>query len=190
MDWYTVHVRRGCEQATAQRLARVLRVTTYCPEVRQRGGGTSNDPLFCGYFFVQEPGSAEMLLVIDCTPGFGMLVRKPPAAGQQVPALARLPDGAIEWLRRRLADCDGAGGLPVQAQRSDGPAPIAVAPLPGLEAALSDRLTPAGRVAVLLKALGCEDEAGDDPDANDGDAAPVAKRLRRTRGHGRKIHYR
>jgi hypothetical protein len=189
-----VHTRAGCERIAAARLERELHMTVYIPEVLQRRqGAVQAAPLFPGYLFVLGPSSAAeeaaALDAVDCTPGCGQIVRL--ANGSELGARTPtpLPCEVIEWLRRRIAAIDQAGGLPVQVLRPCDAAAGEAAPLPELEAALSGLHSPAARVTLLLLALrqqGLDGGAGERQD----EGAPAVKRLRRTRGRGRRIHYR
>ena len=119
-------------------------------------------PLFPGYFFVQWSSLNEEPGAIDSTPGCGRLVRTSSTEATAQPIA--LPPTVIEWLR---AQEEAGVQLPV--------------PLPGLEAALNELLSPRSRVTALLQAIGAE-TAGEEDE-------PSVKRPRRTRGRGRKIHY-
>lgn len=190
MNWYVVHVRQGREQATADKLACTFGLTTYCPEIRQRkdfrsplNGRFDGDrhgegvvaPFFPGYIFVQWSRLDEEPQAIDMTPECGRLVRAASAELHAHPI--SLPFTVIEWLQTQLASpyyC----GFTMESKAEEGQLPV---PLPGLEAALNELLSPRARVAALLQAIGV-DTTGEDDDL-------VVKRPRRTRGHGRKIHY-
>jgi hypothetical protein len=187
LDWYVVHMRVGCEQAAAARLVRVWSVEAYVPEVsRRRVGCMQVGPLFPGYIFVRDrprggraPGTSDLPEAIDRTPGCGRVLRAG-AAAYSVPCCV------VEWLRSRVAAIEAAGGLPVGilpgacgAGQGGGLEPNVET---GLAEALHGLVPPPAQVKALLHMLHQVDAV--EP------CAPAVKRVRRTRGQGRKIHYR
>ena len=189
MDWYLVHTRRGCEQAAAYHLEHSLQLEVYTAEVMQyRHGALQKVPLFPGYLFISAPdGRSAAVERIDHLSGCGRLVRRHDdhRTAQEVPAV--LPGVVVEQLRQRLAALEAAHNPPGS---QPGPAEntqwrrFTFA----LEGALTGHLTAAARIELLLHVAGA-DEPAEGSTEND-PPAPAVKRPRRTRGHGRRIHYR
>lgn len=183
------------------------------PQVRQRAaGGMTVVPLFPGYFFVAGLPREQAPGAIGCMRGCAVVTQAaaPPAPhtepGAALPATVAAP--VIAWLRGRVAAIDAAGGLPAQILGGDaagdvGEAGDAVnaadaAAVAVLAAATGGLQPPAARVAALLQLLGCRPDgiAECAPEctpervpAPGAPAPPKLKRRRRTRGHGRRIHY-
>lgn len=189
MDWYLVHTRRGCEQATAYRLEHSLQLEVYIAEVKQyRHGALQRVLLFPGYLFVAAPGGGPAGVErIDQVSGCGRLVRRAPdrCTAQGLPAV--LPGILVEQFRQRLAALNAA---------HDAAAPQPEPPTENtqwrragfeLEGALTELQPAAARIELLLQVAGAaapeEDSTEHEP------PPPAAKRPRRTRGHGRRIHY-
>ncbi|MFN8468336.1 MAG: transcription termination/antitermination NusG family protein [Caldilineaceae bacterium] len=189
MDWYLVHTRRGCEQVTARRLEYSLHLQVYTAEVIQyRHGARCRAPLFPGYLFVAAPGGQVAVEPIDQTPGCGRLVC---ACCDHISTQpAALPGDVIELLRQRLAAIDAAGGLPVhigeQGERTDEDVQWRRTHF-ALDGALRAPMTSAERIELLLHAAGADGRETEGTDIEP--PAPAVKRPRRTRGHGRRIHY-
>ncbi len=180
MDWYVVHTWIGCEQLAACHLERDLQMEVYLAEVTQRRrDGPQRAPLFPGYLFAAAAAGPVTAEVIDRTPGCGKVVQPPYGHRPFDTAPVTLPYTVVDGLRQGLAAVDAASGLPLQILR----APCGQAE--GLEAALNGLLTPAARIQLLLQAVG-----GQEADEDELACMPAAKRLRRTRGQGRRIHYR
>ena len=192
MDWYLVHTRRGCEQAAAYHLEHSLQLEVYIAEAKQyKHGALQRVLLFPGYLFVTAPSGglagAERIERIDQVSGCGRLVRRRAdrCTGQVAPAV--LPGVLVEQLRYSLAAVDAA---------HDAAAPQWEPPIENtqwrragfeLEGAITGLHTAAARIALLLQVAGAappeEDSTEHEP------PPPAAKRPRRTRGHGRRIHY-
>lgn len=197
MDWYLVHTRRGCEQAAAYHLEHSLQLEVYTAEMMQYRHGTLQPVLlFPGYLFVFAPsGRVAAVERIDHLSGCGRLVRRHDdhRAAQAAPVV--LPNVLVEQLRQRLAAIDAAddppGGLPAQAgAQPDHSAENTQWRRAGfaLEGALSGLLTASARIELLLQVAGADEpevvSTENDP------PQPAVNRPRRTRGHGRRIHYR
>lgn len=190
MCWCVVHVRAGRELAAADLLQRNLRLRVYLPEVRQRWQGKMQlGPLFPGYLFVStgsETGSETgRLAQVEAMPGCGRLVR---SGSWTTPAAepVRIEDGVVAQLQQHVEQLNATGGLPALRLRSGDSVQIKTGPMRGLDAIFLGPLTPAARVQVLLHFLGREQQvtvALDDIEP----CAPDVKRVRRTRGHGRRI---
>ena len=197
MDWYLVHTRRGCEQAAAYHLEHSLQLEVYTAEVIQyRHGALQRVPLFPGYLFISAPrGGSATVERIDRQPGCGRLVRRHDDHRTAQAAPAVLPGDLVEQLRQRLAAVDAANDPPGRLPPQAGAQPEHPAENTqwrrsafALEGALTGLLTAAARIELLLQVAGA-DEPEEDSTEND-PPAPAVKRPRRTRGHGRRIHYR
>lgn len=214
LDWFVVHTRPGCECRAAARLACELCLQVYVPQVLQRQDSVLVAvPLFPGYFFVAGPQGEQApgpeLDAISCTPGCGVVVRpatnsgphgaagRGPGGDPRLSPPATLAPPVIAWLRCRVAAIDAAGGLPFQLLAAAPPGAIAAegidptdatgAAIAVLDAATSGLYPAAVRVAALLRLIGCGSDCA--PAASE-PTLPAARRRRRTRGHGRWIHYR
>jgi transcriptional antiterminator RfaH len=186
MCWCVVHVRVGRELAVADLLQRSLHLKVYLPEVTQRWRGrTELGPLFPGYLFVADEARSGALAAIDLTPGCGRLVRM---GSQQVRAAEPISvtGEIIHQIQAQVSQLNRTGGLPAHNLHPGDSVHITGGPMRGLHAIFLGPLTPAERVQVLLRFLGREQEVSvgvDDIEA----VAPPIKRLRRTRGQGRRI---
>jgi hypothetical protein len=189
LDWYLVHTRRGCEQVTAHRLEYSLHLQVYTAEVIQHWhGALQRAPLFPGYLFVAAPGGQAAVGCIDQTAGCGRLVCT--CSDRRITQPAALPGDVIEHLQQRLIAIDAAGGLPIYVGEQPERAGEDVQwrrTQSALDGALKAPMTSAERIALLLHAAGAarRDSEGTEIEPS----APAVKRLRRTRGHGRRIHY-
>jgi transcriptional antiterminator RfaH len=187
MCWSVVHVRAGREPAVVDLLEQHLHLRVYLPEVMQRRcGKLQRWPLFPGYLFVSDDCAEGELGVVDLTPGCGRLVRSgAPALGRGEPVA--LADEVVEQLREQVAALNDAGGLPAHTLHPGDEVTITGGPMRGLAAVFVGPLNPAARVKVLLHFLGREQEVSVEL-ADVEPADPDLKRVRRTRGHGRRIH--
>jgi hypothetical protein len=176
MDWYVVHMRGGCERATAARLQQELQVDVYVPEIwRRRGGELCLAPLFPGYIFVAGADLAAKAAIIDRTPGCGRVLHRW-AEDRGIPA--SLPGELIDSLRRVLAEAE------VPADRTGPQRAHALCPQVGnlWAGTLAGRQAPAARIVQLLQAAGA---AGAESETSRGQA-PAVLRIRRTRGRARR----
>ncbi len=192
MDWYLVHTRRGCEQATAYRLEHSLQLEVYIAEVTQYcHGALQRAPLFPGYLLLSAPGDQSAVERIDQILGCGRLVRRHDHHLTNPGAPAVLSGVVVAHLRQRLAAIDAAGGLPgPTAPQPDRPAEPPQWRRAGfeLEGALTGLLTASARIELLLQAADADDSV--EATMKQEPPAPAVKRPRRTRGHGRTIHHR
>jgi transcriptional antiterminator RfaH len=186
MCWCVVHVRAGRELAAAELLQRSLHLKVYLPEVTQRWRGrTQLGPLFPGYLFVADEMRSGALGAVDLTPGCGRLVRM----GSQTVRVAEpinVGVDVIEQLQEHVSRLNQAGGLPAHNLHPGDSVHITGGPMRGFQAIFLGPSTPAERIQVLLRFLGREQEVSvsvDDVEV----VAPAIKRLRRTRGQGRRI---
>jgi hypothetical protein len=185
VDWYAVRTRRGCETPAAAQLERRFCVTTYVPIVcRRLPAGAVREALFPGYLFVAARVGDLDPDAIDRAPGCGQLVR--PAGGSrgggQAPVV--LPQGCVEALRQWVAALEATGGLP--APRRNGGSSTGDHRALDWEAAFAGPMAPPARIALLRQWLGEDLPAAEEEDSA---CTPGARRLRRTRGKGRKISY-
>jgi hypothetical protein len=186
VDWYAVHTRRGCEAQAAAHLERRFCVTTYVPMVcRRLPAGSVRESLFPGYLFMAATAGDIDLDAIDQALGCGRLVR--PAGGSRLRGLAPvvLPSGCIEALRRWVAALEASSGLPAPRRNGGGTVTGDHRPL-DWETAFAGPMAPPARIALLRQWLGEDTPAAEEEDST---CSPGAKRLRRTRGKGRKIRY-
>jgi hypothetical protein len=94
-----------------------------------------------------------------------------------------LPSGCIEALRRWVAALESSGGLPAPHRNAGGACEHQP---PDWETAFAGPMAPPVRIALLRQWLGEEPPVAEEEDST---CNPGAKRLRRTRGKGRKIRY-
>jgi transcriptional antiterminator RfaH len=188
MCWCVVHVRAGRELATADLLQRNLRLQVYLPEVRQRWRGKMQlGPLFPGYLFINAGADEWRLADIEATPGCGRLVRSGSPLTQTGDPIC-VDDNILEQLQQHVAQLNEIGGLPAHKLHPGDSVEITAGPLRGLVAIFQGPLTPSARVQVLLHFLGREQEVSVALDEIEPSTFPSVKRMRRTRGHGRRIH--
>jgi transcriptional antiterminator RfaH len=186
--WFVVHVRAGRELATADLMQRNLQLEVFLPEVRQRWRGKMQlGPLFPGYLFVNAGSEEWRLAGVETTPGCGRLVRSGNPLTQTGDPVC--VDGSIlEQLKQHVEELNQVGGLPAHKLHPGDSVEITAGPLRGLIAIFQGPLTPSARVQVLLHFLGREQEVSVALDEVEPYGSPAVKRVRRTRGHGRKIH--
>jgi transcriptional antiterminator RfaH len=189
MDWSVVHVHVGRELATADRLQRDLELNVYLPEVVQcRRGKMQMRPLFPGYLFVGADSRTGSLGNVDVTPGCGRLVR---SGSQDIRGAepVYVAEEVLRQLQHNVAHLNGAGGLPAHNLHPGDSVQITAGPMRGLGAVFLGPLTPSARLQILLHFLGCEQRVLIGLDSIE--ASPASStRVRRTRGHGRRIHLR
>ena len=180
MDWYVVHTWIGCEQLAACHLERDLQMEVYLAEVTQRRrDGPQRAPLFPGYLFAAAAAGPVTAEVIDRTPGCGKVVQPPYGHRPFDTAPVTLPYTVVDGLRQGLA----AVGRGQWAAATDFAG--AVRPGGGPGGCVKRAADAGARIQLLLQAVG-----GQEADEDELACMPAAKRLRRTRGQGRRIHYR
>jgi transcriptional antiterminator RfaH len=192
MDWCVVHVHVGRELATADRLQRDLNLNVYVPEVVQcRRGKMQMRPLFPGYLFVGADSRTGALGNVDVTPGCGRLVRSG-SQGIRGAEPVYVAEEVLRQLQHNVAHLNGAGGLPGHNLHPGDSVQITAGPMRGLGAVFLGPLTPSARVQILLHFLGCEQRVliGLDSIEASPKSPASSTRVRRTRGHGRRIHLR
>jgi transcription antitermination factor NusG len=91
-------------------------------------------------------------------------------------------------LQEEVKHLNNAGGLPAHHLHLGDSVRIAAGPMRGLNAVFVGPLAPAARIQVLLHFLG-RDQAVSVALADVEPCASAQPRLRRTRGHGRRIHH-
>jgi transcriptional antiterminator RfaH len=184
--WYAVHTKPNAEYQTATALQR-RGVETYIPELESPNhrNGRDKKPFFPCYLFARVDFEVTCLSQLQWTPGLRRVVA---FDDRPIP----LEDETIHLIRRKLNGVCDDGQLahdfhPGEAVRiSDGP-------MQGMMAIFEGPSSPAERVRVLLTFLGRARRAhvstSDLEKAAPEDGASTLKRLRRTRGRGRRIKY-
>ena len=161
---------------------------TYIPELESpnRGNGRSKKPFFPCYLFVRVDFEVTGLSQLQWTPGLRRVVA---FDDHPVP----LADEVISLMRRKLDGVNASGQL-AHNFRPGETVRITDGPLQGMLAIIEGPSTPAERVQVLLTFLGrtrrAHVPAFDLEKAASKDEASTSRRLRRTRGRGRRVRYR
>jgi len=194
LAWYVLYTKPNAEY----RLARHLEergIPVFFPTLRSprpRRGHTSV-PLFPSYLFFQVDMDTFDMRALRWAPGLRYIVKfdNKPAA---------VPNGVIEYLRRKVEEINAAGGLPTHSFKPGDRVIIRSGPMAGLQAIFTGPMKPAERVNVLLEFLGRLTRAQVPVEylelADEDEIArilyetpPRRKRRRRTRGKGRVIRY-
>ncbi len=183
--WYALYTKTMQEQVVAQQLEQQgLEVFFPCYTERLHRGPRPL-PLFPGYLFVRLELEETGLGVLQWTPGLCYVVS---FAGSP----ARVPDEAIELVRRQLLQIEERGGLCASRFQAGEHVRISRGPLTGMEAVFDGAIGPVDRVRILIAFLGEVNRAIVDA----GWLQPVratgtgAKKTRGTRGRGRAIRSR
>jgi transcriptional antiterminator RfaH len=186
--WYTLYSKPNAEYQVARALSR-RGIETYVPELAaaKGGHGPTQKPFFPCYLFMRINLEQVGLSQIEWTPGLRRIV----AFGERP---CPLPDRVIELIRCRLEGIKAAGGWPAPRFEPGERVRITDGPFKDLLAILEGPCTPARRVQVLLTFLGQVSRAHvaveDLEKAPEGTEPTAPKRLRRTRGRGRRIKHR
>jgi transcriptional antiterminator RfaH len=179
--WYVVHAKSQKELLAASMLEDQRKLTDFLPEVLQKYRDKMKlRPFFPGYLFVKADLEVVEYTAINSTPGVIRLV-----AFDQRPL--PLNSDIIEGIRSEVERLNSEGGLPAISYQPGESVRLIEGPLKGLQAVFVKHLRPSERVLVLLKFLGQENEV--ELDLSEIERASVVRRKRRTRGKGRKIHY-
>ncbi len=193
MDWYLVHTRRGCEQATAYRLEHSLQLEVYIAEITQYCRGA----LAAGAAVPRLPVSVGAGRA-DCRRTHRPHARLRPA-GAPPRRPSHQPGGTGGPAR-----CRGGASPPAPGRhrcptprRAAGPQPPSRITRPrhrsGAGPASNWRVpSPASLQRPPGSSCSCRSPAPmiqRKPAMKQDPPAPTVKRPRRTRGHGRRIHY-
>jgi len=191
LHWYVLHTKANAEYQVAKILEeRGLEV--FLPAVRsvrpRRGHETV--PFFPSYLFVHVDFTQVGLSAVQWTPGLRRIV-----AFDDTPA--RVPEQAVEYIRRKVMEINGVGGLPGHNFKPGDRVVIRSGPLAGLHAVFEGPMKPAERVQVLIEFLGQVNRARVPVEILDRlpktvetyhhEARGKLRRPRRTRGRGRRI---
>ncbi len=187
--WYVLYTKPNAEYMAARALMQ-QGFETFLPVVKtpQPRRGYETVPLFPSYVFIYVDLNRALIRRIHESPGVRTIVKfdnKP----------AQVPEAIIAYIRQRVEEINGRGGLPNHNFQPGDRVYIRSGPLAGLEAIFTGPLGPAERVQVLIYILGALNRAEVpveclEPLAGPGGMAlpPVKRRLpRRTRGRGRRI---
>jgi transcription elongation factor/antiterminator RfaH len=186
-QWYTIHTKPNAEYQVATTF-RYRRIETYLPEIRvpQAQRGRERKPFFPCYLFVKADFELVGLSHLQGTPGLRRIV-----AFDDQPV--SFDDEIIDLIRHKVDVINAAGGLWGHTFQPGDTIRIIDGPLQGMLAIFEGPNTPSERVQVLLTFLGQVSRARvpitylekTTPAAE----SPITKRLRHTRGRGRRINY-
>jgi transcriptional antiterminator RfaH len=184
-QWYTLYTKPNAEYQVAATLQR-RGIETYLPEIEtpkvQQIEG--KEPFFPCYLFAKVDFEKTGLSQVGWTPGLRHVV----AFGERpVP----LPDQVIDLIRHKLEITNTKGGRLVPSFQPGDQVRITDGPLQGMLAILTGSTAHTDRVQVLLTFLGHVSRAhipvADLQRVSPEAETPAVKRLRRTRGRGRRI---
>ena len=185
--WYALNTKPNSEYQVAVAL-KERGIKTYLPEVEALKAYQTrkSKPLFPCYLFARADLESLDLSQLQWTPGLRNIV----AFGERpVP----VSDQIINLIRCQLSENKATGGLSDCPFQPDDPVRITTGPFQDMLAIFEGPITSAERVQVLLNILGQASRVQVDvtnlekvPEKN-GDDLP-SKRLRRTRGRGRRIN--
>lgn len=142
-------------------------------------------PLFPSYLFIYCDLEVVSVSSLQWIPGLRRIVA---FAGR--PAI--VPDSAIALIRSQLRMIEAQGGLPTHNFKPGDAVIIDEGPLTGLRGIFQGPMGPAERVRILIEFLGQTNRAEVPVSALRAAPDETVKplRLRGTRGHGRRVHYR
>jgi transcription antitermination factor NusG len=146
MRWYVAYTQPHKEQYAVAALQQ-RGVETYLPiliKPRPRAGRRDWEPFFAGYIFASLQIPSQQWLAIRASPGVAYFLGND---GQPT----ALPDDFIPAMRGRLESINRTGGLP--SFRHGQRVTIVEGTFNYYDAIFDRRLSPAGRVRVLLKLL-------------------------------------
>lgn len=191
--WHVLYTKPNAEYVVADHLER-QGIPVFLPTVRsvRPRRGYQTVPLFPSYVFFQADMDTFDMSVLHLTPGFRYIVKFDDRP-------ATLPHSVIEFIRRKVAEINGQGGVPTHDFKPGDKLIIRSGPMAGLLAVFEGPMGPAERVQVLVEFLGRLTRAEIPVEQLEKtDPAEIAhlfermkprKRRRRTRGKGRRIRY-
>ncbi len=179
VPWYVLYTKPQKELFVYSILTDRKKIVAYLPEVLQPfRGKVQKRPLFPRYLFVQLDLDSVPASMLNHTPGAIRLVS---FEGRPLP----LRPGVVSALQSEIERINAAGGLPAYQFDEGERLRLRSGPLAGMEVVFVKHLTPRDRALVLLRFLGQENHI----EVDLFDLEPVRKRIRGTRGRGRKIRY-
>jgi transcriptional antiterminator RfaH len=183
-QWYTLHTKPNAEYQVAATLHK-RGIETYLAEIESPNRkGREKKPFFPCYLFVRVDLEVTGLSQVQWTPGLRRIVA---FDDRPVP----LSDEVINLIQRRLEGVNAGGEPPIHPFHAGETVRITDGPLAGMQAIFEGPSTPSERVQVLLTFLGQASRAYvavTDLEKDTTETQAVApKRLRRTRGRGRRI---
>lgn len=180
--WYVVHCKSGKEKLAAETLRANLGLIVYLPEKEVwKKGNAHYIPLFPGYFFIQADLRRTVPSQINSIPGVLRLL-----AYDGIPQT--VPPDFVETLCAEIARLNEYSRAHNQVFRPGDTLNMIDGPFQGLEAVFAGPTTPSRRVQVLLNILGRLTRAEVEVSAIEKRTEDVKlKRIRYTRGNGRKI---
>ncbi len=184
-NWYTLHTKPNAEY----RVNSVLQqrgIQIYLPEIKVHKANkrSGSKPFFPCYLFASFDFELIELSSVQWTPGLRRVVT---FDDQPVP----VPNHVIDLIRYKLGEIELSGGQPLHSFKQGDTVYISDGPFQGMLAIFDGPTTPSERVRVLLDILGhinrvyvdVADLKKTEPEVE----VPPTKRVRRTRGRGRRI---
>lgn len=181
--WYALHTKPRLE-FHVEDLLTDEGIETYLPRTTRRSARTgkhSETAFFPRYIFVHVDLSEVALSYLQWLPGVTKLV----SFGGGYPS--HIPDRIVGIIRDRMSEIQRVGGLAAWRFRKGEIVRVTSGPFEDIEGVFDSALRSGDRVRLLLDLLGRVCTVEVDADSVE---ATGAKRLRRTRGRGRVIHYR
>jgi transcriptional antiterminator RfaH len=182
-NWYVIHCKARKEKSTSETLKAHLGLVVYLPEKKiWYKGNAVFLPFFPGYFFVQANLQEIALSQINTSPGVLRLL-----SSEGVPQM--IPSYVVEKLHTEITRLNEGQAFPNQGFSPGDTLHVTDGPLRGLEGVFIGPTTPSKRVQVFLNFLGCLTKT--DIDASALEKLPEdnnPRRIRYTRGKGRKLH--
>lgn len=181
--WYALHTKPRLE-FHVEGLLTEEGIETYLPRMTRRSARTgkhSETAFFPRYLFIHVDLSEVALSYIQWLPGVTRLV----SFGGGFPS--QIPDRVVCIIRDRLSEIRNVGGLAAWRFRKGEIIRVTSGPFEDIEGVFDSALRSGERVRLLLDLLGRVCTVEVDADAIE---SVGGKRLRRTRGKGRVIHYR
>jgi transcriptional antiterminator RfaH len=180
-QWYTLHTKPRAEYHVVKELAQ-RQIYTYLPEeLSQTPRGRK--PFFPCYLFAKIDFALVSFSSVQWTPGLRRVVA---FDDQPVP----LADEIIDMIRHSISQMEATGGWLVPSFKPGDTVRIKSGPFQDMLAIFAGPTTPTQRVQVLLNFLGhasrVQVDITDLEEVNPGVEMPPLKRLRGTRGQGRK----
>lgn len=182
-QWYTLHTKANAEYQVVKLLTQ-RQIYSYLPEIEL--SNTGRKPFFPCYLFARVDFTVVSFSSVQWTPGLRRVV----SFNDQPTPLA---DEVINLIRHNLGEIEATGSWPNHSFKSGDTVRITTGPFQDMLAIFAGPTTSAQRVQVLLNFLGqasrVQVDVTDLEEVNPEVEAPPLKRVRGTRGQGRKINH-
>jgi transcriptional antiterminator RfaH len=184
-QWYTLHTKPNCEYHVAAALQR-RKIETYLPEFKSPKATQKEKerPFFPCYLFMNVDLEAASFSQLQWIPGLRRIIA---FDGRPAP----MPQKVIDLIRGKLDELKANGDRPAHPFEPGDTVRITDGPFQNMLGIFNGPTTPAERVQVLLNVLGqanrVQVNTADLEKASSDAGTSASRRIRRTRGRGRRI---